>query len=319
MSDMSDSSDTENNPHSASPPPDTALPGLLSRLPAEVRPYALLARWDRPIGIWLLYLPCLIGLLQMRIPNGLVWMDLFWAIAFFVGAVAMRGAGCTWNDIADREIDAQVTRTASRPLPAGLVTLQQAYIFLVAQIGIGFLVWLCLPNTAKLVAVFALPLVAAYPFMKRVTWWPQAWLGFTFNWGVLVGGATAIGAVTGANVLLYFGLVAWTVAYDSIYALQDMEDDALIGVRSTARLFGDKVLTAIFSFFMLATVFVFAGLYFAGAARLGALTALAFFGHGLWQVIRLSGDRKGRALAVFQSNVWAALIIVLGLLAATLI
>ena len=324
MSDTADSTPTETGPDSpqgvdpgTSLPADTALPGLLARLPEEARPYALLARWDRPVGIWLLYLPCLIGLLQMRILGGFVWLDLVWAVLFFIGAVAMRGAGCTWNDIADREIDAQVARTAARPLPAGLVTLRQAYIFLAVQVAIGFVVWLFLPTVAKLVAIFALPLVGAYPFMKRITWWPQAWLGFTFNWGVLVGGATALDAVTGASVLLYLGMVAWTVAYDSIYALQDVEDDALIGVRSTARLFGDSVLTAIFSFFMLATVFVFAGMYFAGAGRLGALTALVFFGHGLWQTIQLNANRDN-ALAVFKSNVWTGLIFVLGLLAAML-
>ena len=325
MSDTADSTPTETEPEhtqgaasGTSLPADTALPRLLARLPDEARPYALLARWDRPVGIWLLYLPCLIGLLQMRVISGFAWQDLLWAVLFFVGAVAMRGAGCTWNDIADREIDAQVARTAARPIPAGLVTLRQAYIFLAAQVAIGFVVWLFLPTVAKIVAIFALPLVGAYPFMKRITWWPQAWLGFTFNWGALVGGATALDAVTGASVILYLGLVAWTVAYDSIYALQDIEDDALIGVRSTARLFGESVLTAIFSFFMLATLLVFAGMYFAGAGRLGALTALVFFGHGLWQTIQLNNSRDN-ALPVFKSNVWAGLILVLGLLAATLI
>ncbi|MEL7545710.1 MAG: 4-hydroxybenzoate octaprenyltransferase [Pseudomonadota bacterium] len=326
MSDTSDSTPTETDTVTepeieaeTALPKDTALPGLLAHLPKRARPFALLARWDRPVGVWLLFLPCVIGLLQMRVPAGLQWMDLVWAVLFLLGSVAMRGAGCTWNDIADREIDAQVERTAARPLPSGIVSLRDAYAFLAVQVAIGFLVWLCLPLVAKLVALFALPLVGAYPFMKRITWWPQAWLGFTFNWGVLVGGATALGVVTGANVLMYLGLVAWTVAYDSIYALQDIEDDTLIGVRSTARLFGDRVQTAIFCFFMLATVFVFAGAYFAGAGRIGAVMALAFFGHGLWQTIQLNTRDNGEALRVFKSNVWAGSILVLGLMIAALL
>lgn len=299
-------------------PLDSALPEWLQGLPDASRPYAALARWDRPVGIWLLLLPCWIGLAQMRIPAGFQWIDLLWIILFPIGAVAMRGAGCTWNDIRDRDIDAQVERTSMRPLPAGDVTLQQAYIFLAAQLGVGFLVWLCLPTDAKIVAFLSIPLVVAYPYMKRITWWPQAWLGFTFNFGVLVGAATAT-SVTGATVVLYLGLVFWTVAYDTIYALQDVEDDAMLGVKSTARLFGDKVLTGVFVFHMLATALIFLGAYFAGAGRLGAILALAFFGHGLWQVSQLSSDRAARALSVFKSNVWAGTIILTGLVIAALL
>lgn len=255
------------------------------------------------------------GLAQMRIPLGFQWIDLLWIILFAVGAVAMRGAGCTWNDIQDRDIDAKVARTAQRPLPSGDVTLQQAYLFLAAQVGVGFLVWLTLPFDAKIVALLAVPMVAAYPFMKRVTWWPQAWLGFTFNFGVLVGAATAT-SVTGATVVLYLGLVCWTVAYDTIYALQDREDDAMLGVKSTARLFGDKVVTGIFVFHMIATALIFLGAYFAGAGRIGALLALVFFVHGIWQVSTLSTNRAAQALTVFKSNIWAGAIIVAGLIIA---
>ena len=258
------------------------------------------------------------GLFLMRIPGGWAWIDLLWLALFAVGAIAMRGAGCTWNDITDREVDAAVTRTASRPLPSGSVTLREAYIFLAAQLGVGFLVWLCLPGDAKVIALFAIPLVAAYPFMKRITWWPQAWLGFTFNWGLLVGAATSA-SVTGAAVVFYFGLVLWTIAYDTIYALQDRDDDALIGVKSTARLFGDKVLTGVFVFHLGATALIFLGAYFAGAGRIGAVLALAFFAHGFWQITRLAPDREARALSVFKSNVWAGGIIVLGLLIAVLL
>ncbi|MEO1322933.1 MAG: 4-hydroxybenzoate octaprenyltransferase [Pseudomonadota bacterium] len=304
-------------------PLDSALPDWLQGLPAISRPYAALARWDRPVGIWLLLLPCWMGLAQMRIPAGFQWIDLLWIVLFPIGAIAMRGAGCTWNDIRDRDIDAQVERTAMRPLPAGEVTLQQAYIFLAAQLSVGFLVWLCLPATAKLWALAAIPLVVAYPYMKRITWWPQAWLGMTFNWGLLVGAATIvqgslINFVPLPTILLYFGLIAWTIAYDTIYALQDIEDDAMLGVKSTARLFGDRVLIGIFVSQMLATALIFLGAYFAGAGRIGAILALAFFGHGLWQVSQLSNDRTGRALAIFKSNVWAGAIILAGLVIAAL-
>ena len=299
-------------------PLDSALPGWLRQLPDEARPYAALARWDRPVGIWLLLLPCWIGLALMRIPAGFSWVDLVWIVLFAIGAIAMRGAGCTWNDIRDRDVDAEVARTAERPLPAGDLTLSQAYIFLAGQLGVGFLVWLFLPFDAKIVALLAIPLVAAYPYMKRITWWPQAWLGFTFNFGALVGAATAT-SVTGATVVLYLGLVCWTVAYDTIYALQDRDDDELVGVKSTARLFGDKVLTGVFVFHMAATALIFLGAYFAGAGRIGALLALAFLAHGVWQVSTLSKDREAFSLSVFKSNVWAGVIILTGLTIAALL
>lgn len=299
-------------------PLDSALPNWLKGLPEQSQPYAALARWDRPVGIWLLLLPCWMGLALMRIPAGFQWIDLIWIVLFAIGAIAMRGAGCTWNDIQDKEFDAQVTRTASRPIPAGDVTVQQAYLFLAAQLGVGFLVWVFLPSDAKIVALLSIPLVLAYPYMKRITWWPQAWLGFTFNFGALVGAATAT-SVTGATVVLYLGLVFWTVAYDTSYALQDRDEDELIGVKSTARLFGDKVLTGIFVFHMAATALIFLGAYFAGAGRLGALLALGFLGHGMWQVSTLNKDREANALFVFKSNVWAGAIVVIGLTLAALI
>lgn len=298
--------------------PDSAFPAWLKALPDFIQPYAALARLDRPVGIWLLLLPCWMGLLHVRIPTGLRPIDAFWCILFAVGAVVMRGAGCTWNDISDRAIDAKVARTASRPIPSGAVSLHEAYIFLLAQLGVGLLVWLCLPGDAKTVALFALPLVAAYPFMKRLTWWPQAWLGFTFNFGVLIGAATAA-SITGANVVLYLGLVLWTVAYDTIYALQDTEDDALLGVKSTARLFQNKVLTGIFIFHLGATALIFFALAFAEAERVGAFLGLLFLGHGLGQISRLKASQNGEALAVFKSNVWLGALVVMGFLLAALL
>ena len=298
-------------------PADSAFPSWLQGLPERAQPFVTLARLDRPVGIWLLLLPCWMGLAQMRIPTGFRAVDLLWILLFAIGAVAMRGAGCTWNDITDREVDAKVERTAKRPIPSGQVTLNEAYLFLGFQVFIGLLVWLCLPGDAKVISLLALPLVAAYPFMKQITWWPQLFLGFTFNWGVLVGAATAM-HVTFASVFLYLGLVAWTVAYDTIYALQDREDDALIGVKSTARLFGDKVLTGIFVFFLAATVLITFSAYVAGAQRLGALLGLAFLSHAIWQMSRLSKSRDENALVVFKSNVWAGAIIVGGLILAAL-
>ena len=292
-------------------PSDSAFPGWLKHLPEAARPYALLSRIDRPVGIWLLLLPCWIGIAYTRIPDGLRFIDVLWALVFAVGAVAMRGAGCTWNDITDKDIDAGVARTAGRPLPSGQVTVRNAYLWLGAQLFIGFLVWLLLPLDAKIVAFLAIPLVAAYPFMKRITWWPQAWLGITFNWGVFVAAAT-VGSVSLATVVLWLGLACWTVAYDTIYALQDREDDELMGVKSTARLFGDRALLGALCFHLAAAAFIaLAGLAI-GAGRLGAVTGLAFLAHGFWQMLQMRKDGDRAALAVFKSNVWTGAILAIG-------
>ncbi len=299
-------------------PADSALPGLLGRAPAPLRPYLSLARLDRPVGIWLLFLPCLIGLFYVRIPTGFHATDLLWILAFLIGAIAMRGAGCTWNDITDRGIDASVSRTAARPLPSGQIELWQAYAFLAAQLGIGFLIWLTLPMDAKIIALLALPLVGAYPFMKRLTWWPQAWLGLTFNWGVLVGAATATHLSLGV-LILYAGLVLWTIAYDTIYAMQDVEDDALIGVKSTARLFGKHAVLAVFCFLMGTAALVALSAGIMDASRVGALTALFFIAHAIWQVSALKSSGGKAALGVFKSNVGAGAIIATGFALAALI
>ncbi|KCZ93861.1 4-hydroxybenzoate octaprenyltransferase [Hyphomonas johnsonii] len=308
--------ETETSPRAL--PADSALPGLLALLPDWMQPYALLARLDRPVGIWLLFLPCLIGLLFVRMRTGLYLVDFLWAPLFLIGAIAMRGAGCTWNDISDRDFDAQVSRTALRPLPSGAVTLSEAYIFMGAQLFVGGLVWLCLPADAKISALCALPLVAAYPFMKRITWWPQAWLGLTFNWGILVGAATA-GSLSGPVIILYAALILWTLAYDTIYALQDREDDALIGVRSTARLFGKRAVLISFSFHMGAAALIALAAWVNGSQRAGAVTALAFLAHGLWQAARLKSSREADALAVFKSNVFAGALVAIGFLLAAML
>lgn len=301
----------------AETPADSALPGWLLSLPDQFRPYAALARLDRPIGTWLVLLPTLASFAYTRIPTGFYWIDLWWQLLFIVGAVTMRGAACTWNDITDRDFDAKVTRTASRPLPSGAVSVRNAYIFLGIQVAIGFLAWLCLPLDAKIVALLAIPLIAAYPFMKRVTWWPQAWLGATINWGVLVAAATAM-HVSFATLVLYLGFALWTIAYDTIYAIQDEEDDALIGVKSTARLMGDRVILGAFCFFLGATACFAAAAAATGATRIGALAVIGFLIHAIWQVHTLDRD-KGAALRVFKSNAWAALILLAGFTIAALL
>ncbi len=299
-------------------PADTALPRWLSGLPDGLRPYAALARLDRPVGIWLLLLPCWIGLAYSRIGSGFQWLDIFWFMLFAIGSVVMRGAGCTWNDITDRDIDADVARTAGRPIPSGQLSVSEAYLFLGCQLAVGSLVWLFLPLDAKIVALLALPLVALYPFMKRVVWWPQAWLGMTFNWGVLVAAATAA-SISIDDIILYLALALWTVAYDTIYALQDREDDALIGVKSTARLFGKRTRLAAFGFHMGAAALVGLAAWIAGADEIGALTTLVFLGHGIWQANRLAAEREKNALAVFKSNVWAGGMLASGFAVAALL
>ena len=301
----------------AAAPADSALPDWLISLPDTLRPYAALARLDRPIGTWLVLLPTLAAFAYTRIPTGFYWVDLWWQLLFVIGAVTMRGGACTWNDITDREYDAKVARTASRPLPSGAVSVRNAYIFLGVQVAIGFLAWLCLPLDAKIVAVLAIPLIAAYPYMKRITWWPQAWLGATINWGVLVGAATAM-HVSFATLVLFLGFALWTIAYDTIYAIQDEEDDALIGVKSTARLMGDRVILGAFSFFLGAAACFAIAAAATGATRIGALAVIGFLVHTIWQVHTIDRDR-GAALKVFRSNAWAALILLAGFTLAALL
>jgi len=299
-------------------PADSAMPEWLSGLPGWARPYAALSRFDRPVGIWLLALPCWIGLAFTAITAGFSFSLLLWAILFFLGAIPMRGAGCTWNDITDRKIDAQVARTAARPLPSGQVTLSWAIAWLVIQLLAGLLVWLFLPLDAKIVALLAIPLVVAYPFMKRITWWPQAWLGIVFNWGVFIAAAT-VQHISLSTVVLWLGLACWTIAYDTIYATQDIEDDSLIGVRSTARLFGEKAALGAFGFHLAAGAIIALAAIAVGAEQVGAITVLAFLGHGLWQATKLRDRRDETALAMFKANVWAGALLVAGFTVAAVI
>ena len=223
--------------------PDQQL-GWVDRLPLPWRDYALLARLDRPIGTWLLLLPCWWGLALADGPPDW-WLMLLAAI----GAIAMRGAGCTVNDLTDREFDRRVARTANRPLAAGRLGTKEALAFIAFQTFIGALCLFQFSWPAIIVGIAGLPLIVIYPWMKRITWWPQAFLGITFNWGVLLGAASALGSITPAALLLYAAGIAWTLGYDTIYAHQDKEDDALIGVRSTARLLGDRTPHYLWAFY----------------------------------------------------------------------
>jgi 4-hydroxybenzoate polyprenyltransferase len=272
----------------------------LRHLPPWARPYGRLARWDRPIGIWLLLFPCWWSSALAVAPD---WPRLVgWMALFGLGALAMRGAGCTWNDIVDRKIDAQVERTRSRPLPAGEVKLQQALIWGVIQLAVGALVLFKLDKFAGGIALASLLLVAIYPAMKRFTFWPQFVLGLAFNWGALVGYASVTGTLSWASVLLYFGGVSWTLVYDTIYAMQDERDDAVIGVGSTARRFSAAPRRWLTLFVVISlALWLLAGLfahlkpvYFAGLL----LVAL----HFAWQIATLKPGDQADCLAKFKAN-----------------
>lgn len=298
-------------------PADALKQHWTDALPRAWRPFAQLSRLDRPIGWQLLLLPCLMGLAVARTGYGFYWEDLRYALAFLAGAVAMRGAGCTYNDILDRDIDAKVERTRQRPLPSGAVSLKAAWAWLIAQCLAGLAALLTLPTLAQITALIVLPLVALYPLMKRITWWPQAWLGVVFSWGALVGGA-AVAQTDGVPleaIVLYAGCIAWTIGYDTIYALQDREDDALVGVRSTARLFADKwrLWTTVFYVLALALWTCAAAIAGAGlvmAAALGLIGALL-----IWPMLQKIDDaRPETALAAFKHNALIGAAVLLALM-----
>ena len=263
--------------------------------PAIARPYLRLARLDRPIGTWLLLWPC--GW-AIALASGGIWLMLLFAL----GAVVMRGAGCTFNDIADRDLDAQVARTANRPLPSGAVSVPAAWIFLIAQCGVGLAILLSLNDFAIAVGVASLLPVAVYPFMKRITYWPQLFLGIAFNWGALLGWAAVTGELALPAIWLYLGGIFWTLGYDTIYAHQDAEDDALIGVKSTALKFGARSKPAIAGFYAAAlAMFALAG--WSVGTGWGFWPILGFAGlHLAWQVIALQSDNPANCLRLFRSN-----------------
>lgn len=295
-------------------PADALKAHWTDALPRAWKPYAQLSRLDRPIGWQLLLLPCLMGMAVARTGYGFYWDDARYALAFVLGAIAMRGAGCTYNDILDRDIDAKVERTRLRPLPSGAVSTRGAWAWLLAQCGVGLIALLMLPRLAQITALIAIPLVALYPLMKRITWWPQAWLGVVFSWGALVGGAAVAGWTNAATldgtwgvpleaIALYAGCILWTIGYDTIYALQDREDDALVGVRSTARLFADQWRNWTSVFYVGAVALWTVAAAIAGSGLVVA-ACLSLMGAGLiWPMLRSVDDaRPETALAAFKRN-----------------
>ena len=284
-----------------------------SLAPAWSRPYLRLARLDRPIGSWLLLLPCwwssaLAAIAaHQRLPN-------LWHIAlFFVGAFAMRGAGCTWNDIVDRDLDGAVERTRSRPIPSAQVSVAQAGLFLVAQSLVGLLVLIAFNGFTVALGVASLAIVAVYPFMKRVTYWPQIVLGLAFSWGALMGWAAAFGRLDSPALLLYAGSISWVIGYDTIYAHQDREDDALIGIKSTALLFGPRTKPMLALFYTVAVILIGAAGFAVGGGIVFGIGLLAFAAHLTWQIVRLDIADPDNCLAIFKSDRYAGLILFAGL------
>jgi 4-hydroxybenzoate polyprenyltransferase len=285
-----------------------------TRAPSWSRPYLRLARLDRPIGSWLLLMPCWWSLaLAAGVAHDLGRLPLNIAL-FFIGAFVMRGAGCTWNDITDRDLDAMVERTRSRPIPAGQVSVPQAFVFLVAQALIGLAVLLQFNRFAVFTGIASLVVVAVYPFMKRITWWPQIVLGLAFSWGALMGFAVTFGRIDLTSLVLYAGSIAWVIGYDTIYAHQDAEDDALIGIKSTARLFGAKTHRALIVFYGLAVVLIGVALVLAGASYPAWIGLAAFAVHLCWQISRLEIGDSALCLRIFKSNRDAGLLLFAGLL-----
>ena len=291
--------------------PDTEHRGLVSALPPRLRDLALLARFDRPIGWWLLFWPGAWGVLLAGGADR--WGLIAWLL---LGSIVMRGAGCVYNDIVDADIDRKVARTAARPVASGRVSVKAAWVWLVALCMVGLVVQLQLRWQAQLVALGSLALVAAYPFMKRITWWPQAWLGMVFTWAALVGWVEVRGA-PGNNwglavlALLYAGAIAWVIGYDTIYAMQDREDDALVGVRSSALRLGAHVRGGVGAFYALA-IACWAGAFWLLRADWLALAALLPIAtHLAWQVLTLDQADGGNALNRFRANRFAGLLMAL--------
>jgi len=289
-------------------------------LPRALWPHAQLARWDRPIGWQLLMWPCMWStLLAANVAKDIgqfsPYSTIWFLVLFMLGAIAMRGAGCTWNDLVDQGIDSQVARTRSRPLPAGRISRNAAYGFLLAQALFGLLVLLQFNLFTIILGISSLAVVAVYPFAKRVTNWPQFVLGLAFSWGALMGWAAQLGSLSAAPVILYLAAIAWTIGYDTIYAHQDKEDDALVGVRSTARLFGDNTgrwLVGFYSAFVVLTGIAF----FLADVSWPAWSGLAFGGLMLgWQINRLEIDNADSCLALFKANSRVGLVLFIGLAA----
>jgi 4-hydroxybenzoate polyprenyltransferase len=290
--------------------PDSEHRGFIGWLPASWRPFASLARFDRPIGWWLLFWPCAWGVL---LSGGAAthWHLIIWML---IGAIAMRGAGCVYNDIVDRDLDAQVERTRMRPLASGAVSLKAAWVWLIILSLIGLVVLLQLRIEAQIVAVASLGLIAAYPFMKRITWWPQAWLGLVFSWGSLVGWIAVTGQPSLGMMALYMGSISWVIGYDTIYALQDREDDALIGVRSSALRLGSNVRGGVFAFYAIAIKMWALALLIVRPEWLVLVALFPIMIHFAFQIFTLKEDDGDDALAKFRSNRTAGFLVAMACL-----
>jgi 4-hydroxybenzoate polyprenyltransferase len=279
-----------------------------SLAPSYTRPYLRLARLDRPIGSWLLLMPCwwsvgLAGMHNDRFPS------LWHIVLFFIGAFAMRGAGCTWNDLVDRDLDGRVERTRSRPIPSGQVTVAQATMFMVALALVGFLVLIQFNRFTVATGIASLLVVVIYPFMKRITYWPQIFLGLAFSWGALMGWPATFGRLDWPAIVLYAGSILWVIGYDTIYAHQDRDDDLLIGIKSTALLFGDRTATMLATFYAGAIVLIAAAGFMASGGIVFTIGIVAFAAHLAWQVTRLDIDDPAHCLVLFKSNRDAGLIL----------
>lgn len=282
--------------------------------PPWSRPYLRLSRFDRPIGSWLLLLPCWwSAALAAGMAHDLHALPKMVAL-FFIGAFVMRGAGCTWNDITDRDLDAKVERTRSRPIPAGQVTTRQAFAWLALQALVGLVVLLQFSGFAILTGIASLAIVAAYPFMKRITYWPQTVLGLAFSWGALMSFAVVFGRIDATALLLYAGSISWVIAYDTIYAHQDTEDDALIGIKSTALLFGERTPLMLMLFYGLAVLLLGAAFMRAGAGWPSWVGLAAFAALLIGQIVRLDIKNPALCLRLFKSNRDAGLLLFAGLL-----
>ncbi|MFL6738518.1 MAG: 4-hydroxybenzoate octaprenyltransferase [Sphingomicrobium sp.] len=292
--------------------PDSERTGLIGSLPRRLRPYASLMRVDRPIGTWLLYWPCAWSVALAGVRGE--WALFAW---FLLGAFAMRSAGCVYNDIVDRELDMQVERTRLRPLASGRVSARNAWGLAIGLSLIGLIVLLQLPRVAQAIALMSIFPVAAYPFMKRITWWPQAWLGIVFSWGALVGWPAVTGEFGLPALLLWLGSIFWVIGYDTLYAIQDIEDDELVGVKSSARALGDRAQLGIGICYSLALIGWAAAIWKVRPDWIALLALLPAAFHLARQVVRTDPKDGAGALALFRSNRFTGLLLFLGFLALT--
>ncbi len=297
------------------PVADSTANWVDTHAPLWARPYLRLARFDRPIGWWLLLLPCWwSAALASGIAHDLCHLPLVIPL-FMIGAMVMRGAGCTWNDITDRDLDARVDRTRSRPIPSGQVTVRQAVVFLILQALIGLALLLQFNVFAIVTGIASLAIVAVYPFMKRITYWPQIVLGLAFSWGALMGFAVILSRIDAAAIALYLGSICWVIGYDTIYAHQDTDDDLLVGIKSTALLFGKHTQLALTVFYSFATAFIGLSIWLSGSGWLAWAGLMTFAAHLLWQISRIKIEDSALCLRLFKSNRDAGLLLFAGLIA----